>query len=61
MTKSTIQLTLIPLDLTHYKTIIKSLEKNYKMLAQEELELQIKYAKYLMFDDLPPNLLDCFL
>ena len=30
-------------------------------LVQERLELQIQYAKYLVFDDLPPYLVDCFL
>ena len=51
------------------KTRFKSLQHYYKItgkqlqdaLVQEWLELQIKYAKYLMFDNSPPYLLDCFL
>ena len=42
----------------YYKITRKQLQD---ALVQEQLELQIKYAKYLVFDDLPPYLLDCFL
>ena len=42
----------------YYKATAKQLQD---ALVQEQLELQIKYTRYLMFDDLPPQLLDCFL
>ena len=42
----------------YYKNNRKQLEN---ALVQEWLESQIKYAKYLMFDNLPPQLIDCFL
>ena len=42
----------------YYKVTRKQLQD---ALVQEWLELQIEYAKYLVFDDLPPYLLDCFL
>ena len=42
----------------YYKITRKQLQD---ALVQERLELQTKYAKYLVFDDLPPYLLDCFL
>ena len=53
-----IDTTQFPSLLRYYKITRKQLQD---ALVQERLELQIKYAKYLVFDDLPPYLLDCFL
>ena len=53
------------IDTTWYRSLQHYYEVTGKQLqdalVQEQLELQIKYAKYLVFDDLPPYLLDCFL
>ena len=61
-------------DQVYYSTYVdttrfKSLQNYYKItrkqlqdaLAQEWLELQIKYGKYLISDDIRITLLDCFL
>ena len=42
----------------YYKITVKQLQD---ALVQEWLELQIKYARYLVYDDLLPYYLDCFL
>ena len=61
-------------DQVYYSTYIDtswytSIQHYYKItgkqlqdaLVQEWLELQITYARYLVSDDIPPYLLDCFL